>query len=155
MQDPKLIVFLAFAAVALIMNTLIILLAYKALANMTTKITEGAHEFQSSTGTRELLKTLQSASEQAVKATTVVKEQIAGLEPAVDRMHAAYGEGLSRADVRFKLLCQAAHFAAEKTEMMVKWPVRNVLAVSSGIQGIIAFIRGSESGPDASSRRSR
>lgn len=154
-MEPKLIFFLAFAAVALIMNAAILFAAYKMFAGMTKKASDAMQEFQSSKGTREMLVTLQSASEQAVKVTTVAREQIVGLAPAVERMQTAYTEGLSRADVRLKIVSKAVHFAAEQTEAAVKWPVRHVIATASGLGAIIDFIRGSESGSDARSRRTR
>ena len=97
-MDARLVVFIAFVAVTLIINTAMIFLAYKAFANMSIKLTEGVHEFQSSAATRQWLTTLQSTSEQAAKVTGAVKEQIVGLEPAIERLQTSYAESLARAD---------------------------------------------------------
>ena len=154
-MDAQLVVFLAFVAVALIINTAIIFLAYKIFADLSTKFTEGAHEFQSSPSTREWLTTLQSTSAQAAKITSDVRNEIVGFETSMQRMQASYEAGLARADVRLSLIWRAIHFAAETTERLVTWPIRGIHSAMVGIQGVFDFIRGSQSNADARSRRNR
>jgi hypothetical protein len=47
------------------------------------------------------------------------------------------------------------HFTAAAIDGFVTWPIRHFHMASSIIAGISAFMRGRESGSDASSRRTR
>jgi hypothetical protein len=152
-MEGRLIIFLACVAVTLIVNTVIIYMVFRIFGNLATKLTEGVHEFQTGSATRHWLDTMQSASENAVRATGIAKEQVAGLEPALARMQAEHAEMLAKADVRFKLAFRAIHFTVAAIDGFVTWPIRHFRQASSVIEGIFDFIRGSESGADASSRR--
>ena len=154
-MEARLVIFIALAAVQLIFNAVVIGMIYLVFSKMTAKISKATSEFPSSARPREWLATLQSTSEQAVKVTGTVKDQIAGFESSLDRVQTSYGESLEKLDVRFKLACRAVHFTAEKIESFVKWPVRNVSNSSAFIRGVVDFIRGSESGAGARSRRTR
>jgi len=154
-MEAQLAVFLGFVAVALIINTAIIFLLYKAFANLSTKVTESVHEFQSNPATREWLTTMQSTTAEAAKMTTVVRDEIVGLEAALARMQTSYTASLARADARFSLIWRAIHFAADTTERLVTWPIRTIHTAVVGFQGIIDFIRGAQSSADARSRRNR
>ena len=154
-MEGRLVIFLACVAVTLIVNTVIIWMVFKIFGNLAAKATEGVREFQTSGSMRQWLTTLQSASDNAVTVTGRVRDQIVGLEPALERMRVEHTERLAKADVRFKLVCRAIHYTAEKMESVVKWPMRNIHTASSIINGIFSFIRGTESDPDARSRRTR
>jgi hypothetical protein len=154
-MEGRLIIFLACVAVTLIVNTIIIYLVFRIFGNLATKVTEGVHEFQTGSATRHWLATMQTASENLVKATGIAKEELAGLEPALVQMQAEHAERLAKADVRFKLAFQAIHYTAATIDGVVTWPIRHLRTASSAIEGIFAFIRGTESGSDARSRRTR
>jgi hypothetical protein len=154
-MDARLVVILAGVAFTLILNTVMIFFAYKAFGAVSTKVTEGVHEFQTSAETRQWLTKMQSTSEQLAKVTGTIKTEIVGFEPAIERIQEAHTKRLAKADVRFKLAFGAIRFATDKGERMMTWPLRNLNAAASGIQGIIDFFRGSENGADASSRRNR
>jgi hypothetical protein len=154
-MEGRLIIFLACVAVTLIVNTVIIYMVFRIFGNLATKVTEGVHEFQTGASTRHWLTTMQAASENAVKVTGIVKEQFAGLEPALVQMQAEHADRLAKADVRFKLAFRAIHSTVAMIDGIVTWPIRHLRTASSVIEGIYAFIRGSESGSDARSRRSR
>lgn len=154
-MEGRLIILLACVSITLIVNTVIIFAVFKIFGNLAAKTIDGVHEFQTGASTREWLATLQSASENAVKVTGIVKEQLAELEPALVQMQEEHLERLAKADVRFKLVCRAIQFTAEKIEIVVTWPLRNIQAAASFVNGIFTFFRGTESGSDASPRRSR
>jgi hypothetical protein len=154
-MEGRLIIFLACVAVTLIVNTVIIYMVFRIFGNLATRLTEGVHEFQTGPATRQWLATMQSASENAVRVTATVKEQVAGLEPEFARIQVQHAEMLAKADVRFKLAFRAIHFTVAAIDDVVTWPIRNFRRASSIIEGIFAFIRGNESGSDASSRRTR
>ena len=154
-MEGRLVIFLACVAVTLIVNTIIIYMVFKIFGNLATKATQAVHEFQTGAPTRHVLSTLQSASENAVKVTGIVRDQVVELEPALAKMQAEHTERLAKADVRFKLACRAIHYTAEKVESVVIWPIKNIHAAASFINGVFAFIRGSESDADARPRRTR
>jgi hypothetical protein len=154
-MEARLTIFLAFVAFTLIVNTVIIWFAYKAFGNLAAKVTEGVREFQTSASTRQWLTTVHSASAEAVKITGAVRDQVVGFGPKLDRIQAAHAESLAKADVRFKLVFRATHFTAEKLESVMTWPSKKIHIVSDIFEGVVAFIRGSESGSDANSRRTR
>lgn len=154
-MEGRLIIFLACVAVTLVVNTVIIYMVFRIFGNLASKATEGVHELQTGASTRHLLTTLQSASEDAVRVTGIVREELAILGPKLAQMQAEHSERLAKADVRFKLVFRAFHYTAEKIDSVVTWPVRNIRSATSFINGVFAFIRGSESGSDARTRRSR
>ena len=152
-MEGRLIIFLACVAVTLIVNTVIIYMVFRIFGGLATKLTDGVHEFQTGSATRHWLDKMQSASENVVRATGIAKEQVAGLEPALAKMQAQHAEMLTKVDVRFKLVFRAIHFTAAAVDNVVTWPIRHVRTATSAIAGVFAFIRGRESGSDASSRR--
>ncbi len=154
-MEGRLIIFLACVAATLIVNTVIIYMVFKIFGNLAAKVTEGVHEFQTGTPTRQWLTELQSKSENAVKVTGMVRDQIVEIGPALERMQVEHSERLAKTDVRFKLAFRAIHYTAETVESVVTWPIRHVHAAASLINGIFAFIRGSESDSDARPRRTR
>jgi hypothetical protein len=154
-MEGRLIIFLACVSFTLVVNTVVIYVVFRIFGSLATKATEGVREFHIGASTRQWLAKLQSTSENAVRVTGIVKEQLAGLEPALAKMQAEHTERLAKADVRFKLACRAIHYTAEKVESVVIWPIRNIHAAASFINGVFAFIRGSESDADARPRRTR
>ena len=154
-MEGRLIIFLACVALTLIVNTVIIYMVFRIFGNLATKVTEGVHEFQTGASTRQWLATMQSASENAVKVTGLVRSQLAELEPALARLQAEHSERLAKIDVRFKLVYKAIHFTAATVERVVTWPIRNIQTAASFINGIFTFIRGRETDADARTRRSR
>jgi hypothetical protein len=152
-MEARLVILLACVSITLIVNTVIIFAIFKIFGSMASKATESIHEFQTSASTRHWLNTLQAASENAAKVSGSVRDQIVGFEPALIRMQAEHSERLAKADVRFRLVSRAILFSAEKIEKIVTWPIRNIQAAASVIKGVFEFIRGTESGSDASSRR--
>jgi hypothetical protein len=154
-MEGRLIIFIACVGVTLIVNTLIIFMVFRILGNIATKLTEGMHEFQSGSPTRHWLAMMQSASEDLARVTGIAKEHVAGLEPVLAQMQAEHAERLAKADVRFKLAFRVIHFTAAAIDGVVTWPIRHFHLASSIIAGIFSFMRGKESGSDASSRRTR
>jgi len=154
-MEGRLIIFLACVAVTLVLNTVILYMVFRVFGNVATKVTEVVHEFQTGSPTRNWLAMMQSASENAARATGIAKEQVAGLEPLLAQMHVDHTERLAKADVRFKLAFRAIHFTVAAIDGVVAWPFRHFHTTSSIIQGIFSFMRGRQSGSDARSRRTR
>jgi hypothetical protein len=154
-MEGRLAIFLACVAITLIVNTVILYAVFRIFGDLAAKVTEGVHEFQTGSATRHWLATMQAASENAVRVTGKVKEEIAGLEPVLAKMQAEHAEMLAKTDVRFKYAFRAIHFTAAAVDGVVTWPIRHIRTASAIVAGVFAFIRGRESGADASSRQSR
>ena len=155
LMEGRLIIFLACVAVTLIVNTVIIYMVFRVFGNLTTKITEGVHEFQAGSPTRQWLAAMQSASENAARVTGIAKEHVAGLETVLAQMQAEHAQRLAKADVRFKLAFRAIHVTVAAIDGVVTWPIRHLRKVSPIVDGIFSFIRGRQSDSDARSRRTR
>jgi hypothetical protein len=154
-MEGRLVIFLACVAITLIVNTVIIYMVFRIFGTLASKVTEGVHEFQTGSATRHWLATMQTATENVARVTGTVKEELAGLEPALAKIQAEHTEMLAKADVRFKYAFRAIHFTAAAVDGVVTWPIRHIRTASSIVAGVFAFIRGRESDADASSRRSR
>ena len=152
-MEGRLIIFLACVALTLIVNTVILYMVFRIFGTLASKVTDGVHEFQTGSATRHWLATMQTATENAARVTGNIKEELAGLEPILAKMQAEHAESLAKVDVRFKLAFRAIHFTAAAVDGVVTWPIRHLRTASSIVAGVIAFIRGKESGADASSRR--
>jgi hypothetical protein len=154
-MEGRLVIFLACVAITLIVNTVIIYAVFRIFGTVASKVTDGLHEIQTGSEIRRWLATMQTASENAVRVTGKVKEEIAGFEPVLAKMHVEHSERLAKADVRFKIAFRAIHSTATVVDGVVTWPIRHLRTASSIFAGVFAFIRGKESDADATSRRSR
>ena len=154
-MEARLIILLACVSVTLFINTIIIWMVFRIFGNLATKVTDGVHEFQTNAATREWLVKAQAASENAVKVTGMVREELIAFQPTLERLQAEHSQRMATAEVRFKLVFKAITFAVESMETLATWPIRNLRKAMSVAESVFAFIRGTESGADARSRRSR
>lgn len=154
-MEARLVIFIGFSALALIINTGMMFAAYKVMAGMSAKIEESAKKLDLVGQAREWLPKALAASESVVKATQSLKDQVTGFEPVIERVHTAYANSLAKTDVRMGLAVRAITFTVDVADRMITWPIRHVSSAAAGIQGIVSFIRGSENGRNAKSRRTR
>jgi hypothetical protein len=154
-MEPRLVIFIGFSALALIINTAMIFAAYKALSGMSEKIDKSMQKLEIGAQAREWLPKMLTASESAVKATQNVKDQLAGLDPVIQRIHMSYADCLAKTDVRMGLVCRALDFTVDMADRFITWPIRHMSSAAAGIQGVISFFRGSENGRSARSRQTR
>jgi hypothetical protein len=112
-------------------------------------------DLETSSQTRKWLTTLEVNSAEAARVTGIVRDRLAGFSESMEGILAAYGKSLAKTEARFSLVFRAMHFTAATMDRVVKLPVKNILLMSSVVRGVIAFIRGSENGADARSRRNR
>jgi hypothetical protein len=136
-MELRIILFLALTGVVLIGNTLALWLAFKGFSNMTTKVTESMHQFQASEETRAWIRTLQTASEQAVTVTTTVKKQVADFEPTLAQAHSMFEFGLAKVDAEFGRICDVVSVHAEKTHNAIAGPAEKIGAAASNLQGML------------------
>src|SRR5438045_8451531 len=97
-MEPRIVIFLALISITLITNTLLIWLAYKAFADVTSKVTETVSELQSSSETRQWIAMIHTASEQAVSVTEAARVKLAELEPLIANARQQPSEPMARGD---------------------------------------------------------
>src|SRR5688572_2581169 len=113
-MEARLVVFLAFTSVTLIMNTLLIWFAYKAFANLTTRITETVVEFESNGLTRGCIASLHTAARHAASATETTKRRIEEFDPVLGRAQQKYAQTLATMDSKLEKTAEDISTGARK-----------------------------------------
>jgi|SRR5262245_22965460 len=139
-MEIRIVIFLAFVSVTLITNTLVILLAYRALAGITTKITSTVAELGTSRETKELIDSLHAASKRAASVTESAKLKMAALDPALGRLQETYRSNLAHADSKLEKAARNINNTAENVRDIVAKPV---FAAASFSAGLIKVLRDS------------
>ena len=132
-MEVRIVVFLAFTCLTVILNTFLIVGLYKAFAGLTDKVDATVSEFQKNSEMREWLESLQTASAQAVIVTQATKEQIAEFEPAIARAQESYRRSLAQMDSRLEHVADEINTNAEKARDAVAKPAFSVMAFAAGI----------------------
>jgi hypothetical protein len=138
----KIVIFLIFTSVTLVFNSIVIWFAYKAFANITTKVTETMREIHANDEARGWLRALESASVQAVAVTGFAKESIVDFEPALARAQSKFGYGLAKIDVRLERIHDKVSSQAAKTHDAIVGPAHRIGATLSGVQEVLNHLRG-------------
>jgi uncharacterized protein YhaN len=158
-METKIIIFLAFTSVTLVFNSVIIWYAYKAFANMTTAMTKAVWEAQASESTRAWLKTLESASSQAVTLTDAAKTHLTKFEAVLARAQAKYEFKLAEIDVQMEKSIATVVRETQKMEHALTSPAHRFGATLSGVQEVIHYLSGApepdQTAGDASSTPKR
>src|SRR6266481_2790158 len=97
-MELRIVIFLAFISITLITNTLLIWLAYKAFADVTSKVKETVSQVETSGEIKEWIAMLQSASEQAVSVTQEAKSRIAEFQPVLENVRQHHHETMAKVD---------------------------------------------------------
>ncbi|HTG75044.1 MAG TPA: hypothetical protein VMB70_14815 [Terriglobia bacterium] len=153
-METKIVIFLAFTALTLAFNSVIIWLAYKSFSSITTKMTETIREIESSDSTRAWLKALETASSQAVILTTATKTQLNNFEPVLAQAQSKYGFRLAQLDVQMEKSLATIQKQTEKMQKALQGPAQRfstIGATLSGVQEVIRYLSGMQSVDDASS----
>ena len=137
-MEIRLVIFLAFVSVTLITNTIVILLAYKALAGMTAKVTATVAELRSGSETRELIDSLNLAAKRAASVTESAKAKMAEFDPALGRVQENYHRSLAAADSKLQKAAENIDITAQNVRDLVAKPV---FAAASFSAGVIKFLR--------------
>jgi hypothetical protein len=138
----QIVVFLLFISVTLVFNSMVIWFAYKAFANVTTKVTETMREIHSSDDARGWLNALETASVQAVSITGFAKERITGFEPTLARAQSKFGYGLAKVDVRLERFHDKIQSQAERSHDAIVLPAHRIGATLAGIQEVLQHLSG-------------
>src|SRR5258706_2989633 len=97
-MEIRLVIFLAFTSVTVVSNTLVILLAYRIFARLTSKVTETVAEVRNNTEAREWIDSLQVAAERAAIITEATKLKFADFDPVLSRTQENYRRTLATID---------------------------------------------------------
>jgi hypothetical protein len=154
-MEARLVVFLTFVSATMIVNAAFLFFTYKVFSALASRAAKRMSDLETSSQTRKWLTTLEVNSAEAARVTGIVRDRLAGFSESMEGILAAYGKSLAKTEARFSLVFRAMHFTAATMDRVVKFPVKNILLMSSVVRGVIAFIRGSENGADARSRRNR
>jgi hypothetical protein len=136
-MEIQLVIFLAFTSVTLSANTVVVWLAYRAFANMTSRVTEGLHEVCSTSEARSFLESLEIASSQAAAMTGVAKRQIEELDPILARAQDVYTDGLARIDTKLGAACTTIAKNVESAQDSILRPATRVGMFAAGIQSVV------------------
>ncbi len=139
-MELKLVVFLAFTSVALVVNTLLIWFAYKAFAGVVTRVSETATDFGKSRETVAVVNSVKVAAEQARKATEITKEKLLAFEPVLERASRSWSTGIAKIDAKFESLEQKAAASGKKIRDAVAKPAYKISAVATGIHSVLGFL---------------
>lgn len=138
----KIVIFLIFTSVTLVFNSIVIWFAYKAFANITTKVTETMREIHANDEARGWLHALERASVQAVAATGYAKQSIVDFEPALARAQSKFGYGLATIDVRLERIHDKVSHHAARTHNAITGPAHRIGATLSGVQEVLNHLTG-------------
>lgn len=148
-MEVQIVIFLIFTSVTLVFNSALIWFAYKAFADVTTRVTETMREIHASDDAKSWLNALQSASSQAVVVTDAAKDSILRFEPTLARAQSKFGYGLAKVDVRLERIHDKVRLQAERVQDAIVGPAHRIGATMSGVQGVLHYLSGDQSADDA------
>jgi hypothetical protein len=154
-MGTKLVIFLAFTTIALFFNAFILWFGYKALTRTSTKMAEVIHELQASEGTREWLKSLESASLQAVTLTDTAKTKLDTFDPVLARAHSRLGFRLAQVDIHFERGVATVLDKADRFQNAISGPANRLSATLHGIHEVVQYLSGQRSTEEADSTQKR
>ena len=135
-MEIRIVLFLAFVSIALITNTLLIFMVYKALSGVTSKVTEGVSAISGSEIAASL-SALQSASEQAVAMTEATKAKLAECQPVVENAQKNYHATLDKVDSALQDAAEQITTNATKVRDMVAKPAFSFMSFAAGLVQMI------------------
>jgi len=131
-MEIRIVVFLAFVSVTVITNTLLMVFAYRAFADATSRLAATVSNFQSGAETRELVDSLQLAAARAAAVTESAKLKIAEFGPVLDRTVENYHRTLAVVDSKFEGVADNINTTAKKVGDAIARPTVAVASVAAG-----------------------
>ena len=141
-METKIVIFLAFASLTLIFNSIMLWFAYRAVSNTTTAMTKVLTDAQSSEDTRAWLQTLESASASAVALTDAAKTHLNNFEPLLARGQSKYEFKLAEFDIQLEKSVGTVVRQAQKMHYAVATPAYRFGETLSGIREVITYLSG-------------
>jgi len=135
-METQLVIFLAFTSVTVVTNTLLIVFAYRAFANVTTKVTEAVREFETSYTTKSWIGSLVSASESALELSDVAKDKVQAFDPVLERTQDRYGYLLAKTDKKLQDFSDELTKNSERLRDSVETPARHMATFAAGLRAV-------------------
>jgi hypothetical protein len=132
--------FLFFIAVNVAINAALIFGAHHGLAKATAKLDEAVRQFEKGGETREWLRALQAASENAVRITEAAKQKMAENEPVLEHMQARYEYNLARIDTKMQRVATGLSENATRVRDSVAGPAEKFAGVAAGIHNVLGWM---------------
>jgi hypothetical protein len=132
-MEIRIVLLLAFVSIALITNTLLFWLTYKALAGLTSKVTETVSLVATSSERTEWINALRSASERAIAVTETAKLRIAESRPVIEKAQQDFKVVLKRMDSTLETVEREVAANAKKARDVVAEPAFSFLSFVAGL----------------------
>jgi len=140
-MEIRLVIFLALISVTLVTNTLLIWFAYKALAGLTSRITETLVQFEKSGLPKAWIGTMEIAAEEALELTEVAKRRMAECDPVLERAQQQYVHALGKVDSRLEQAGNELSNGARKVRDTVSKPAfKFVSSIAECTQAVNAML---------------
>jgi hypothetical protein len=143
-METRIVLFLAFVSIALITNTLLFFLVYKALSGATSKVTETVSTIASRNEITTLISALHSASENAVAATDSAKLKMAECQPMIENVHKNYRAALNKVDSTLETTADQITTSAKMARDLVAGPAFSFIAFTAGLTQAIENLESEE-----------
>jgi len=136
-MEVRIVLFLGFVALAVIINALIVFGAYLKLSGLTSKLTAKMSDLRPSGETRELIESLQSATAQAASATETTKLKMAEFDPVLQRAQENYRRKLVEVDAKLEKAANNINTAAQQVRDVVSKPAFSVATFAAGVAKVL------------------
>jgi hypothetical protein len=133
-------IFLAVIALNVAINAFLIFGAYRGFAKATEKLDEAVRQFEKNGETREWLRSLQAASENALRMTEAAKQKMAENEPVLEHMQARYEYNLARIDTKMQRVAVGLSENATKVRDSVAKPAEKFAALAAGVNNVLGWM---------------
>jgi len=140
-MELRIVVFVGFVALATLLNTVLIFMAYKAFAGLTSKVTTTVADFHKNSELRQFLDSMQTVGRQAVAVTESTKQGITGFEPVIAQAQESYGRTLDMVDSKLEEAAKEIDNSARKFRDAVAKPAFSTMAFIAGLMKVIETIR--------------
>jgi phosphoenolpyruvate carboxylase len=132
-MEVRIVIFLAFTSVTVVTNTVVILLAYKAFANLTSRATQTFSDIRKSTEAREWIDSLRVAAERAAVVTETTKRKLAEFTPILGRAQEDYRRTLVAIDSKLETTAEKITTTARGVRDTIAKPAFSVATFAAGL----------------------
>lgn len=142
-MEIQIVAFLGLAAFAIIINSVILFVAYRSLAGLTTRVTKTVSEFSHSSETRQWIESCQIAAERAAVISETTKVKLTEFDEKLGRAQENYRIALATADMRLEKAAEGIDTAAKGMRNIVAKPAKGVAKVAASVT---RFLEGDRTG---------
>jgi hypothetical protein len=135
-MEIRVVIFLALVSIAAIMNTLLMLFAYKAFAGMTARISTTIAELGRSGQINQGIETLRISAERAAAVTETTKQSMAQIDPSCSRIQENYNRALAKVDSKLEEVAYGIEVTTRKVKDVVATPAVSIVAFAAGLSNV-------------------